>query len=241
MAHYIEFKNISRLFPGVKALDDISFRAEGGKVTALMGENGAGKSTLLKIMSGDIQASEGTFELDGTVCNFPSPHDAIVNGVSIIYQERQLIPSMSVMENIFAGSLPRRKSGLIDRKTLRKNAQAVIDRFKLPIDPTIPVARLSVAYQQMVEIMKAYCRESVVIAFDEPTASLTDSEINILFDLIQELKEEGKVILYVSHRMSEIFKIADDIVVLKDGRLVTTMKTSESTENKLITAIVAAT
>ncbi len=238
MAHYIEFKNISRLFPGVKALDDISFRAEGGKVTALMGENGAGKSTLLKIMSGDIQASEGTFELDGTVCNFPSPHDAIVNGVSIIYQERQLIPSMSVMENIFAGSLPRRKSGLIDRKTLRKNAQAVIDRFKLPIDPTIPVARLSVAYQQMVEIMKAYCRESVVIAFDEPTASLTDSEINILFDLIQELKEEGKVILYVSHRMSEIFKIADDIVVLKDGRLVTTMKTSESTENKLITAMV---
>ena len=166
LAHYIEFKNISRLFPGVKALDDISFRAEGGKVTALMGENGAGKSTLLKIMSGDIQASEGTFELDGTVCNFPSPHDAIVNGVSIIYQERQLIPSMSVMENIFAGSLPRRKSGLIDRKTLRKNAQAVIDRFKLPIDPTIPVARLSVAYQQMVEIMKAYCRESVVIAFD---------------------------------------------------------------------------
>ena len=238
MAHYIEFKNISRLFPGVKALDDISFRAEGGKVTALMGENGAGKSTLLKIMSGDIDASEGTFELDGSVCKFTSPHDAIINGVSIIYQERQLIPSMSVMENIFAGSLPRRKSGLIDRKTLRKNAQAVIDRFKLPIDPTIPVARLSVAYQQMVEIMKAYCRESVVIAFDEPTASLTDSEINILFDLIQELKEEGKVILYVSHRMSEIFKIADDIVVLKDGRLVTTMKTSESTENKLITAMV---
>lgn len=238
MAHYLEFKDIAKTFPGVQALKDISFRAEGGKVLALMGENGAGKSTLLKILSGDIQASEGTVEFDGAVCRFASPHDAIVKGISIIYQERQLIPAMSVMENIFAGSLPKTRAGLIDRKTLRKNTQAVIDKFKLPIDPSTPVGRLSVAYQQMVEIMKAYCRNSAVIAFDEPTASLTDTEISILFNLIGELKAEGKVILYVSHRMAEIFKIADDIVVLKDGRLVTTMKTSESTEGRLIAAMV---
>ncbi len=238
MAHYLEFKNIGKVFPGVQALKDISFRAEGGKVLALMGENGAGKSTLLKIMSGDIQASEGTFELNGVVCNFNAPDQAIKAGISIIYQERQLIPAMSVMENIFAGSLPKNKFGLIDRKVLRKKAQEVIDKFKLPIDPTIQVGKLSVAYQQMVEIMKAYCRNSDVIAFDEPTASLTDAEITILFELINELKAEGKIILYVSHRMAEIFKIADDIVVLKDGTLVTTMSTAESTEQKLITAMV---
>lgn len=238
MPHYLEFKNIGKAFPGVQALKGISFRADGGKVLALMGENGAGKSTLLKIMSGDIQASEGTFELDGKNCNFSAPDQAIKAGISIIYQERQLIPAMSVMENIFAGSLPKNKFGMIDRKLLKKNAQAVIDKFKLPIDPAIQVGKLSVAYQQMVEIMKAYCRNSDVIAFDEPTASLTDTEINILFELINELKEEGKIILYVSHRMAEIFKIADDIVVLKDGTLVTTMSTAESTEQKLITAMV---
>lgn len=236
--HYLEFKNIGKYFPGVTALKDISFRAEGGKVLALMGENGAGKSTLLKIMSGDIQASEGTFEFDGIVCNFNAPDQAIKAGISIIYQERQLIPAMSVMENIFAGSLPKNKMGLIDRAELRKKAQEVIDKFNLPIDPTIQVGKLSVAYQQMVEIMKAYCRDSTVIAFDEPTASLTDSEINILFELIEELKNQGKIIIYVSHRMAEIFKIADEIVVLKDGTLVTTMSTAESTEQKLITAMV---
>ena len=238
MAHYLEFKNIEKVFPGVKALKGISFRAEGGKVLALMGENGAGKSTLLKIMSGDIQATKGTFELNGVVCNFSAPDQAIKAGISIIYQERQLIPAMSVMENIFAGSLPKNKFGLIDRKELKRKAQAIIDKFKLPIDPTMQVGKLSVAYQQMVEIMKAYCRDSNVIAFDEPTASLTDSEINILFELIKELKEEGKIIIYVSLRMAEIFKITDEIVVLKDGAFVTSMKTSESSEQKLITAMV---
>lgn len=238
MVHELEFNGIGKAFPGVQALKDISFKAKGGKVLALMGENGAGKSTLLKILSGDLQAEEGTLLLDGTVCKFNSPHDAIEAGISVIYQERQMIPAMTVMENIYAGALPRTKMGLIDRKELKKKAEEIIGKFGLPIDPLIPVARLSVAYQQMVEIMKAYSRDSLVIAFDEPTASLTDEEIKVLFKLIGELKEEGKIILYVSHRMAEVFQISDSIVVMKDGKLVTTMKTSESTEKALITSMV---
>ncbi len=233
----MEFKNIGKLYPGVKALDDISFRAEGGKVLALMGENGAGKSTLLKILSGDIQATEGTYLLDGKEQEFKNPHEAILAGVSVIYQERQMIPALSVAENIYAGFLPKTNGG-IDRKTLYANAQEIIDKFGLHIDPRTKVGRLSVAYQQMVEIMKAYSRNPTVICFDEPTASLSDAEITSLFRIIGELKKEGKIVLYVSHRMPEIFQLADDIVVLKDGKFVTSMKASEADEDKLIRAMV---
>lgn len=238
MEHLLEFSGIGKAFPGVQALKDISFKAKGGRVLALMGENGAGKSTLLKILSGDLKADEGTVTLDDAVQNHASPHDAILAGVSVIYQERQMIPEMSVMENIFAGALPKNKLGIINRKKLKKDAQAIVDKFGLPIDVEAPVVRLSVAYQQMVEIMKAYCRNSTVIAFDEPTASLSDSEIEILFSLIEELKAEGKVIIYVSHRMAEIFKISDEIFVMKDGCGAASMITKETTEAELIKAMV---
>ncbi|MCQ2451875.1 MAG: sugar ABC transporter ATP-binding protein [Oscillospiraceae bacterium] len=238
MTHSLEFKGIGKLYPGVKALDDINFRAEGGKVLALMGENGAGKSTLLKILAGDIRPTEGTYYLDEKERVFDNPHDAILAGVSVIYQERQMMPALSVAENIYAGFLPKTKAGLIDRKTLYANAQKIIDKFGLPIKPRTPVARLSVAYQQMVEIMKAYSRNPTVIAFDEPTASLSDAEIAALFRIIAELKAEGKIILYVSHRMAEIFQLADDIVVFKDGKFVTQMKAAEADENKLVRAMV---
>ncbi len=233
----MEFKNISKSFPGVKALDDVSFRAEGGSVLALLGENGAGKSTLLKIMSGDLRAAEGTITLDGETLTLTSPHDAIGKGISVIYQERQLIASMSVMENIFLGALPT-KGGFVDYGRLRADTQAIIDQFGLPIDPDVPVMTLSIAHQQMVEIMKAYRRDSKVIAFDEPTAPLTDAEIDILFKLIGQLRETGKIIIYVSHRLKEIFQVTDEIVVLKDGRLVKTLKTPETDENALIKAMV---
>jgi len=237
MEQYLEFAGISKSFPGVKALDDISFRAEGGKVLALLGENGAGKSTLLKIMSGDLRADEGTVTLNGEQLHLTSPHDAIVKGISVIYQERQLIPSMSVMENIFVGALPAKMS-IVDRAKLKAEAQAIIDKFGLPIAADTPVMYLSIAYQQMVEIMKAYRRDSQVIAFDEPTAPLTDSEITILFDLIKQLKEEGKTVIYISHRMKEIFEICDEIVILKDGKFVKTLITSETNEKDLIAAMV---
>ena len=234
---YLEFNGISKAFPGVKALDNISFRADGGKVLALLGENGAGKSTLLKIMSGDLRADEGTIIMDGETLTLSSPNKAINQGISVIYQERQLIPFMSVMENIFLGALPV-KAGLVDYGKLKAETQAIIDKFELVIDPTVPVMTLSIAYQQMVEIMKAYRRNSPVIAFDEPTAPLTDTEIDILFRLIGQLRDEGKIIIYVSHRMKEIFQVTDEIVVLKDGRFIKKLITSETDENTLIAAMV---
>jgi ABC-type sugar transport system ATPase subunit len=238
MEKSLEFRGIGKLYPGVRALEDISFKAEGGKVLALLGENGAGKSTLLKIMSGDQRADEGSVLLNGEEIHFSDPRAAISAGVSVIYQERQLIPSMSVMENMFPGALPKTKAGLFDKARLRRDAEEIISKFGLPIDPAEQVGRLNVAYQQMVEIMKAYRRDSQVIAFDEPTAPLTDAEINILFSIIRQLKDEGKVVIYVSHRLAEIFQITDEIVVLKDGRLVKTLNTADTNEPELIHAMV---
>ena len=235
---FLEFKDISKSFPGVKALDGVSFYAESGKVLALMGENGAGKSTLLKAMSGDHKPDTGSIILDGEEMHFTSPNDAIKKGISVIYQERQLMPAMSVAENIFSGDLPANKMGIVNWKKLKKDAKELIDKFGLPIDPDTPVGALPTAYQQMVEIMKAYRRDARVIAFDEPTASLAEAEITILFQLIEQLKKEGKIVIYISHRMAEIFQISDDIVVLKDGKTVGAMKTSETTEADLIKAMV---
>ena len=238
MAQFIEFKNIRKEFPGVLALNDVSFRVEGGRVCALLGENGAGKSTMLKILSGDFQPDEGIVTIDGIPQKFNTPHAAIQASVSVIYQERQLVPGLSVAENIFIEDLPT-KGIRVDKRALRKKTQAILDEFGLSmIDPDELVGRLSVAHQQMVEIMKAYRRNSQIIAFDEPTAPLTDSEIEILFGLIKRLKDEGKVVIYVSHRLAEIFQVTDDIVVLKDGLLVATFKTSESDETELIKAMV---
>lgn len=238
MEQFLEFSNIGKAYPGVQALKDVSFRVDGGKVCALLGENGAGKSTLLKILSGDVQPDEGSISINGEAQKLTSPNQAIKASISVIYQERQLVASMSVMENIFLEDLPANKMGIINKAELRKKTQEIIDIFGLPIRPTDIVGRLSVAYQQMVEIMKAYRRDSQIIAFDEPTAPLTDTEIKILFKLIAQLKEKGKIILYVSHRMAEIFQVTDDIVVLKDGRKVKDFKTAETNEKELITAMV---
>jgi ABC-type sugar transport system ATPase subunit len=238
MEQKFEFRGIGKAFPGVQALKDVSICAEGGKVMALLGENGAGKSTLLKILSGDLQPDEGSLVMNGETVTFPTPYHAIKSGVSVIYQERQLIPAMSVMENIFLGALPKTKLGLLDKAKLKKDTQEIIAKFGLPIEPTTIVGLLPVAYQQMVEIMKAYRRNSAIIAFDEPTASLTDAEITILFELIEQLKREGKIILYVTHRMAELFKITDEVVVLKDGRYIKSLKTAETTEPELIKAMV---
>lgn len=238
MENFLEFTRICKTFPGVRALDGISFRVSSGKVLALLGENGAGKSTLLKILSGDLQPDEGKIVLNGQEVTFNSPQEAIRSGFSVIYQERQLIPALSVAENIFPGALPCNKLGLLDKKKLREDAKKIIEEFGLPIQPTDIVGRLPVAYQQMVEIMKVYRRDSQVIAFDEPTAPLTDAEIEILYKLIARMKEQGKLIIYVSHRLAEIFQITDEIVVLKDGQLVKKLITKETSEPELIKAMV---
>lgn len=221
MGNVIEFRNITKYFPGVKALDDISFTANGGEVLALMGENGAGKSTLLKVLNGDYQQTSGEYLVNGEPCHFNSPREAVAAGIGVIYQERQIMLELTVGENIFLGRLPTGFMGRIKMREVHSRAQAVIDEFGLDMKSTDKVKDLSVAYQQMVEIMKAYSRENLkMIAFDEPTASLSDSEIDSLFRIIRKLKAEGKVIIYVSHRMAEIRQIADRVAIFKDGRFV---------------------
>lgn len=239
MANSIEFRHITKYFPGVKALDDISFTANGGEVLALMGENGAGKSTLLKILNGDYQPTSGEYLVNGQPIHFNDPREAIAAGISVIYQERQVMQQLSVGENIYLGRLPVGSFGHIKMDEVHRNAQKIIDEFGLDMRSEQKVKDLSVAYQQMVEIMKAYSRENLtMIAFDEPTASLSESEIDSLFKIIRKLKAEGKVIIYVSHRMAEIQQIADRIAVFKDGAYVGDGLASEITNKQLIRMMV---
>ena len=239
MGNTLEFRNITKYFPGVKALDDVSFTAYSGEVLAFLGENGAGKSTLLKTLNGDYQPSSGQYLINGEEVHFRNPHEAIEAGVSIIYQERQILMELSVAENIYLGRMPANALGVINQHKANEMAARIIADFGLPIHPTDKVKDLSVAYQQMVEIMKAYSRENLrVICIDEPSASLSDSEIESLFRIIRKLRDEDKIIIYVSHRMSEIFEITDKVAVFKDGRYVDTVKTSEVDEGQLIRMMV---
>ncbi len=239
MASTLEFRNISKYFPGVKALDGISFEAKSGEVLAFLGENGAGKSTLLKTLNGDYQPDEGQYLLDGEERHFKNPHEAIEAGISVIYQERQILPELSVAENIYLGRMPANKFGVISTAQANRDAKKIIDDFKLPIRPQDKVKDLSIAYQQMVEIMKAYSRENLkVICFDEPTASLSDAEIESLFAIIRKLRDEGRIVIYVSHRMSELTEITDKVAIFKDGKYVKTLITKDTTEQEMIKLMV---
>ena len=235
----IEFKNITKYFPGVKALDDISFVARGGEVLALMGENGAGKSTLLKVLNGDYQQTSGEYLINGKSCHFNNPREAVAAGIGVIYQERQIMLELTVGENMFLGRLPVGALGHIRMNEVHERAQKIIDEFGLDMKSTDKVKDLSVAYQQMVEIMKAYSRENLkMIAFDEPTASLSDAEIDSLFRIIRKLRDEGKVVIYVSHRMAEIRQVADRVAVFKDGCFVGDWRVDEITDEMLIRKMV---
>lgn len=237
MEHKLEFREISKNFAGVPALQHISFSVSEGEVLALVGENGAGKSTLLKILNGDYQPSEGSYLLDGEERHFLSPNEAIGAGIGLIYQERQMFDELSVAENIYVGRLPE-KHRMVDFKELNRMASEIIAEFGLPIKPETKVKELSVAMQQMVEIMKVYSRDPMLIAFDEPTACLSDKEAEVLFELIGRLKKKGLIIIYVSHRMNEIFRLADKIVVLKDGSFVAMHDKGDTDEISLVNQMV---
>jgi ABC-type sugar transport system ATPase subunit len=224
-------------FPGVKALDRVSFTIESGKVVSLLGENGAGKSTLLKILYGDYKPTSGKVLIDGKEASFRSPYEALQNGVSVIYQERQLVQNLTVADNVFLGHPPR-KLGFIETRDLYRATQRIIGEFGLPFRAEDKVWKLSVAHQQMVEIMKAYNRKIDIIAFDEPTSSLTDTETGKLFEIIRKLKASGKIVLYVSHRLREIFEICDEVVVLKDGQLVGQLPLEGTREEDLVRMMV---
>ncbi|EMH4162271.1 L-arabinose ABC transporter ATP-binding protein AraG [Pluralibacter gergoviae] len=235
---YLSFRGISKTFPGVKALSDISFDCRAGQVHALMGENGAGKSTLLKILSGNYAPSGGTLVLDGANVAFADTAAALKAGVAIIYQELHLVPEMTVAENIYLGQLPHR-GGLVNRARLNKDAGQQLRHLGLDIDPDTPLKYLSIGQWQMVEIAKALARDARVIAFDEPTSSLSAREIDNLFRVIRELRDESRVILYVSHRMEEIFALSDAITVFKDGRYVCTFDDMQQvSHDRLVAAMV---
>ena len=218
---YLSFRGIGKTFPGVNALTDISFDCYPGQVHALMGENGAGKSTLLKILSGNYAPTTGTLALQGREVAFADTTAALNAGVAIIYQELHLVPEMTVAENIYLGQLPH-KGGFVNRSLLNYEAGLQLKHLGLDIDPQTPLKYLSIGQWQMVEIAKALARNAKVIAFDEPTSSLSAREIENLFRVIRELRKEGRIILYVSHRMEEIFALSDAITVFKDGRYVRT-------------------
>ena len=235
---YLSFRGISKTFPGVKALSDISFDCYSGQVHALMGENGAGKSTLLKILSGNYAPTSGSLVLRGEEISFADTTAALNAGIAIIYQELHLVPEMTVAENIYLGQLPSR-GGFVNRSLLNYEARLQLEHLGLDIDPDTPLKYLSIGQWQMVEIAKALARNAKVIAFDEPTSSLSAREIDNLFRVIRELRKEGRVIIYVSHRMEEIFALSDAITVFKDGRYVCTFDDIKTvSHDRLVQAMV---
>lgn len=213
---------ISKSFPGVNALQDVDLVLRRGRLTALLGENGAGKSTLMSIVAGVFPPDAGQILLDGKPVRFTSPRDAQAHGIAMIFQELNLIPHLSVAENIFLGREPINRFGLIDYRALNGGAAALLDRLELSVSPTAMLSTLRVGQQQVVEIAKALAGEARVLIMDEPTSALTDSEVEALFRMIAALKAKGVAIAYITHRFGELLQIGDDAIVLRDGRLITT-------------------
>jgi ribose transport system ATP-binding protein len=236
--YIVQMKNITKHFGGVKALTDVSVNIKKGEIHALIGENGAGKSTLMKILAGAYQKDEGQILMEGKEVKITSPKNAMDLGISVIYQEFMLAPDLTVAENIFIDNLV--SGGLfINWKDLKKKAKEQLSKLGFEdIDPEAKVGSLSVAYQQIVEICKCLTRNSKVLVFDEPTAVLTFSEIQKLFSIIRKLKNDGVSIIYISHRLDELFELSDNITVLKDGRYVDTVVTSSINKEKLVSLMV---
>ncbi len=237
MNEYLQFNNICKSFPGVKALDQVSFGATEGSVHALLGENGAGKSTLLKILSGAYTPTSGQLSIDGQSKVFANTTDALKAGISVIYQELQLVPDMSVAENLFIGRYPTR-NGLIDKPKMIEESRKLLARLGEDIDPRVKLGSLPIGQRQMVEIAKAIGRDAKIIAFDEPTSSLSSREVEKLFNVVEELKKQGKVVLYVTHRLDEVFALCDTITVLRDGQHVQTLPLMNVTRDMIVSLMV---
>ena len=234
----LEVHGVRKAFPGVVALDDVRFRLRPGTVHALMGENGAGKSTLMKIISGVYTPDQGELRLKGQPLRLHGPLDALNNGIAMIHQELNLMPYMTVAENIWIGREPRNRFGFIDHAELRRRTEALFRRLEVDVDPEIEVRKLSIASRQMVEIAKAISYDSDVLIMDEPTSVLTEHEVDHLFRIIRGLKAQGKGIVYITHKMNELFDIADEVSVFRDGRYIGTHLSSEVTRDEIIRMMV---
>lgn len=229
---------IHKAFPGAIALDEAHFHLRKGTVHALMGENGAGKSTLMKILAGIYQPDRGTIFLKGEAVEFRNPLEALQKGVAMIHQELNLMASMTVAENIWIRREPRNAYGLIDHRRMNRMTSELFGRLKIDVHPDVEVRSLSVANRQMVEIAKAVSYNSDVLIMDEPTSALTDREAEHLFEIIRDLRAEGKGIVYISHKMNEIFEISDELSVFRDGRYVGTHASNDVTRDDVIRKMV---
>lgn len=229
-------QHLTKKFPGVVALKDVSFDLQAGEIHALCGENGAGKSTLIKLLSGihPHGSYEGRFEVDGQEARFHSIADAARAGIAVIYQELALVNEMSVAENIFLGSEPRRFGGLIDWPKIHRDAKALLDRFKVDLDPLARVGSLGVGQKQLVEIVKALAKDSKILILDEPTAALAEHEVLILLDILRDLRARGMACVYISHKLDEVFAISDRITVIRDGSSIVTQKAADMTKAEVI-------
>lgn len=234
----LQMTGIDKSFPGVHALQSVHFDLRRGEVHALLGENGAGKSTLIKILGGIYQKDKGEILVDGEKVTINSVEDARKAGVSIIHQELVLVPWLSIAENMFLGREPLNKLGLVDYGKMNREAKEYLVDFGLDLDPLTPIAKLNIAQQQMVEIVKAISFSSNIVVMDEPTSSLSDKEAEALFESIRKLKARGVGIIYISHRMSELNIVADRVTVLRDGQYVATKNVKESTTDDLIALMV---
>lgn len=234
MQAILSVRNLVKRYPGVTALDQVSLDFFAGQVHAICGENGAGKSTFIKVITGAIKADEGAIEIGGIPRKGYSPHEAMFRfGMSAIYQEFNLVPFLSIAENIFLGNEPMR-NGLLDFRSMNRNASALLAQLGTDLNPRRPVKSLTVAYQQIVEIAKALSHDTRVLIMDEPSAPLATHEVEKMFTLVRTLRERGVLVIYISHRLSEIFELSDRVSVFRDGRHVRTLDTAHTDKKELI-------
>ena len=235
--YLLEMQGISKSFPGVKALQNVNFQLKAGEVHALLGENGAGKSTLIKVLGGIYHADEGSITIEGKPVVIDGVHAAHAAGISIVHQELVLVPHMTVAENIFLGREPGTPMH-VDHAKMRKDAQELLDAYDMHIQADTLVGRLSIAQQQMVEIVKAVSFNAKILVLDEPTSSISDKEVNFLFDTMRTLTSKGVGIIYISHKMSELQQICDRVTIMRDGMAVGTRVVKEATYDELIALMV---
>ena len=234
----LQLSAICKEFPGTKALNGVDFDLYAGEVHALIGENGAGKSTLIKIIAGLYQQDAGSIEVEGKAVDFHSPADSLEHRIKVVYQELDLVPDLSIAENVFLGNLPKKRFGAVDWPVLYSRTSEVLLDLGLDIDPETPISALTVAQQQLVEIARALSRQARIIIMDEPTSALSQTEIESLFAVIRRLQGRGVGIMYVSHKLDEIYAIADRVTVFRDGEHIATEAVSKTTHSDLVTWMV---
>lgn len=234
----LEMERITKEFPGVKALKNVDLKVRAGEVHCLVGENGAGKSTLIKIMTGAHSKSSGQIRVNGIPVEMNGPQDGKKLGIRAIYQELDLLPTLTVAENIFVEDIPKTKLGLVNWSKMNLKAQELLRTFGVQIEPKALVKDLTVAEQQIVTIVKALSQDSKILIMDEPSAVLTGSELERLFGIIRELQKQGVGIIYITHRLVEVFEIGDTVTVLRDGENIATAKVEDVTMEQLITWMV---